>query len=244
MFETLNSVSTQSGLNFEPPDQKQVSNLFDGNTKKRDSSKNSSQIESGTLNLLPLSQTILQFSLNPIPGPLCLAGTGLVGCGCSSRSQLNSSKPTNTKTAVKQRSELLNNLLQHADCVSMDLCAFNSMRKRLNMHTTQILTFQKHGPSHSNLKSSILLNLNGLYCNRSPQKILIFSLTRKIDLNADRRLHSTPPLFVRSLPVQTGLLAKSGVQTVLLQGQSNTGLATANATRGNAGTRMLQMGPC
>ena len=193
--------------------------------KKRDSSKNSSQIESGTLNLLPLSQTILQFSLNPIPGPLCLAGTGLVGCGCSSRSQLNSSKPTNTKTAVKQRSELLNNLLQHADCVSMDLCAFNSMRKRFNMHTTQILTFQKHGPSHSNLKSSILLNLNGLYCNRSPQKILIFSLTRKIDLNVVcsgpssrfiRALHLNSPEQVSAEPQNTLRFAFSKVSLSLL----------------------------
>ena len=172
-FDHQNSASTQSGLNFNHQTRNKSRTFLTGTPKKRDSSKKSSQIESGPLNLLPLSQTILQFSLNPIPGPLCfsfLAGTGLVGCGCSSRSQLNSSKPTNTKTAVKQRSELLNNLLQHADCVSMDLCAFNCMRKRFNMHTTQILTFQKHGPSHSNLKSSILLNLNGLYCNRSPQK--------------------------------------------------------------------------
>ena len=86
------------------------------------------------------------------------------------------------------------------------------MRKRLNMHTTQILTFQKHGPSHSNLKSSILLNLNGLYCNRSPQKILIFSLTRKIDLNVVcsgpssrfiRALHLNSPEQVSAEPQNT-----------------------------------------
>ena len=57
-----------------------------------------------------------------------------------------------------------------------------------------------------------------------------------------RCLPKNSATLVRSLPVQTGLLAKSGVQTVLLQGRSNTGLATANATRGNAGTRNVANG--
>ena len=53
-------------------------------------------------------------------GCFFLAGTGLVGCGCSSRSQLNYSNRNQQtqETAVKQRSELLNYLLQHADFVS------------------------------------------------------------------------------------------------------------------------------
>ena len=46
-----------------------------------------------------------------------LAGTGLVGCGRSSQSQLTNRNQQTQEKAVKQRSELLS-FLQHADFVS------------------------------------------------------------------------------------------------------------------------------